>query len=183
MAGDTNFMQALEEDKPLKALVRALNRMRGALPRIFALSVVRNTPENPDNEEFSVDEFRKLAEVIWNKKAPNQYGTEILSFNSIKETFNSSVEEYRTMKKNVKDYLQEDESRRFLLRDNGVGGRENFTRQDALNQVFQPKTHQVWNNGVRNSAYDHIRERNFDALRNLHEAYFRRPSQYGVHAI
>lgn len=101
MAGDVHFMQALEEDKPVRALVRALNRMRGALPRIFALSVVRpssvvdaeNVVDADENNENRVDDFRKLAETVWNKKAPHQYGAEIMSFNTVKETFNSSIEE------------------------------------------------------------------------------------------
>ena len=87
------------------------------------------------------------------------------------------------MKKNVKDYLRDDQTRRFLLRDVSVAGRENFSRQDALNQVFQPKTMTVWMQGVRNSAYDHILSRSFESLRNLHEQYFRRPSQYSVSRI
>ena len=103
-----------------------------------------------------------------------------MSFNTIKDTFNSSVEEFRIMKKNVKDYLRDDQTRLFLLRDMSVAGRENFSRQDALNQVFQPKTVSAWMGGVRNSAYDHILSRSFESLRNLHEQYFRRPSQYSV---
>eukprot|EP00584_Thalassiosira_punctigera_P021481 CAMPEP_0172562840 /NCGR_PEP_ID=MMETSP1067-20121228/98625_1 /TAXON_ID=265564 ORGANISM="Thalassiosira punctigera, Strain Tpunct2005C2" /NCGR_SAMPLE_ID=MMETSP1067 /ASSEMBLY_ACC=CAM_ASM_000444 /LENGTH=588 /DNA_ID=CAMNT_0013353155 /DNA_START=390 /DNA_END=2153 /DNA_ORIENTATION=+ len=145
VAGDVHFIQALEEDKPVRALVRALNRMRGALPRIFALSAVRNNPEAPDvDAENRVDEFRKLAEVVWNKQAPNQYGGEVMSFNTIKETFNTSVEEFKIMKKNVKDYLRDEQTRRFLQRDNAVQGRDNFSRQDAVNQVFVPKTVSIW---------------------------------------
>lgn len=182
-AGDVHFMQALEENKPVRALVRALNRMQGALPRIFSLSVVRNNADNAaDNDQ--IDEFRKLAEVVWKKKAPNSYGSDVLSFNTIKETFNTSVEEFRIMKKNAKDYLQDGETERFLLRDNTIGGRDNFSRQDALNQVFMPKTHSVWlNGGTRVSAYDNIRNRNFRNIRDLHEQYFRRPGQHGVHAL
>ena len=185
VAGDVHFLEALEQDKPVKALVRALNRMRGALPRIFALSVVRSTDDqnnaDDDNEENRVDDYRKLAEVVWNKKAPHQYGSDVMTFQTIKETFSDAVEEFRVMKKNARDYMAEDDTRRFLLRDAGVGGRpDNFTRDDAVAQVFVPKTHTVWVNGNRNSAYDHVRNRNFNSLRNLHEQYFRRPSQYGV---
>lgn len=95
MAGDVLFMQALEENKPVRALVRALNRLRGALPRIFALSVVRNSSNLTDADiaENQIREYQKLAEVVWNKKVPNQYGSDIMSFNTIKDTFNSSVEE------------------------------------------------------------------------------------------
>ena len=55
MAGDVHFLEALEQDKPVKALVRALNRMRGALPRIFALSVVRSTDDqnNADGDDIA----------------------------------------------------------------------------------------------------------------------------------
>ena len=184
MAGDVQFIQALNENKPVRALVRALNRQKGALPRIFALSVMRNNPEpnhlDADAIENRIDDFRKLAEVVWSKNAPNQYGSDMMSFNTIKDTFNSSVEEFRIMKKNVKDYLRDDQTRLFLLRDMSVAGRENFSRQDALNQVFQPKTVSAWMGGVRNSAYDHILSRSFESLRNLHEQYFRRPSQYSV---
>mmetsp|Transcript_16637 Transcript_16637/g.34983 ORF Transcript_16637/g.34983 Transcript_16637/m.34983 type:complete len:626 (-) Transcript_16637:241-2118(-) len=183
IAGDAHFMQALEEEKPVRALVRALNRMRGALSRIFALSVVRDNPGVPDGDaENRVEEFRKLAEVVWNKKAPNQYGSEVMSFTIIKDTFNTCVEEFRTMKKNVKDYLRDEHTRRFLDRDTAIAGRDNFSRQDAIDQVFVPKTHTVWMQGTRNSAYDHLRSRNFESLLNLHEQYFRRPSQFGVHA-
>merc|ERR1719296_697623 len=182
MAGDVHFMQALDDDKPVKALVRALNRMRGALPRIFALSVLSSNNQDAaaDDADNRVNDFRKLAEVVWNKKAPHQYGSEIMSFNTIKETFNSSNIEFQTMKENAMEYLRDDQTRRFLLRDVGVAGRENFSRQDAINQVFQPKTHTVWLNGNRNSAYEHVSNRNFESLRNLHEQYYRRPSQYGV---
>jgi hypothetical protein len=95
MAGDVLFMQALEENKPVRALVRALNRLRGALPRIFALSVVRNSSNlmDADIAENRIREYQKLAEAVWNKKVPNQYGSDIMSFNTIKDTFNSSVEE------------------------------------------------------------------------------------------
>lgn len=180
MAGDVHFMQALEENKPLRALVRALNRMRGALPKIFALSAVSSNPDAPDDAENRVDDYRKLAEVVWNKKAPHQYGSEIMSFTTIKDTYSSSLEEFKTMKRNVKEYLLQNQTRRFLLRDDEVAGRDNFSRQDALNQVFSPKIHTVWMTGTRSSAYEHIQERNFEALLNLHEQYFRRPSQYGV---
>lgn len=93
------------------------------------------------------------------------------------------LSQYRTMKKNVKDYLQGDQTRRFLLRDDGIAGRDNFSRQDALDQVFQPKSHTVYVQGTRNSAYEHIMNRNFESLRNLHEQYFRRPNQFGVTRI
>ena len=94
-SGDQQFMQHLEENKPVRALVRALNRLRGALPRIFALSVMRSDAADIDADpaENRLDDFRKLAEIVWNKKSPNQYGSEILSFNAFKETFNSSAEE------------------------------------------------------------------------------------------
>lgn len=181
MAGDVHFMQALTEDKPLRALVRALNRMRGALPKIFALSVMRADPDAPDNvDEGRLNDYRKLAEVVWSKKSPHQYGSEIMSFSTTKDIFTSSVEEFRTMKQNVIDYLSEDETRRFVLRADDVAGRDNFSRQDALHQVFCPKIHTVWMTGTRSSAYEHILERSFDSLRSLHEQYFRRPSQYGV---
>ena len=183
-AGDTQFMAALDEGKPVRALVRALNRMRGALPRVFALSVVRDTnQEERDDVDNRVDHFRKLAETVWSKKAPSQYGADTLSFNSIKESFNSSVEEFRVMKKNVKDYLAEDQTRRFLLRDNAIAGRDNFSREDAVNQVFVPKMHSTWTGGVRTSPYDQIRNRNFESLRSTHENYFRRPGVYGVHRL
>ena len=96
-AGDQQFMRHLNENKPVRALVRALNRQRGSLPRIFALSVMRSdaTDIDADPAENSIENFRKLAEVVWNKKAPNQYGSEILSFTAFKETFNSSAEEVR----------------------------------------------------------------------------------------
>lgn len=88
-------MRHLEENKPIRALVRALNRLRGALPRIFALSVMRSdtTGVDADPAENRLDDFRKLAEIVWNKKSPSQYGSEILSFTAFKETFNSSAEE------------------------------------------------------------------------------------------
>lgn len=181
MAGDNSFMEALEQDKPVRALVRALNRMRGALPRIFALGVVK-TSSNPDEDpiENRVTDNRRLAEVVWNKKAPNQYGTEVTSFNTIKDTFNTACEEFRTMKKNARDYLRQDESAQFLLRDDSVAGRDNFTRQDALDQVYAPKNLTQWHNGTRSSPYEHILNRNFASLRTLHEQYFRRPGSYGV---
>ncbi len=94
-AGDYQFMQHLEENKPVRALVRALNRLRGALPRIFALSVMRSNAADIDADpaENRLVDFRKLAEIVWNKKSPSQYGSEILSFTAFKEIFNSSAEE------------------------------------------------------------------------------------------
>jgi len=175
LTGDVHFIQALEEDKPVRALIRALSQMRNAFPRIFALSVVRS---NIQEAESRVDDFRKLAEVVWTEKAPSSSLT--LSFGTIKETFNSSVEEFRMMRKNVKDYLADDQTRRFLLRDISVAGRDNFSRQDALNQVFKPKSHSVWLQGTRTSAYQHLKNCDFEGLRNIHEQYFRRPAHHGV---
>lgn len=172
LAGDVHFIQSLEEDKPVRALIRALGQIRGAFPRIFALSVMRNNSDSLEAES-RVDEYRKLAEVVWTEKAPSS--SLGLSFATIKETFNSSVEEFRVMKKNAKDYLADDQTRRFLLRDVTVAGRDNFSREDALNQVFSPKAHSVWMQGTRNSAYQHLRNRNFESLRSLHEQFFRRP--------
>ena len=124
MAGDVHFMQALEENKPVRALVRALNRLRGALPRIFALSVMRNNPEpDPDDDtdvvENRMDDFRKLAEVVWQKNAPSQYGSEIISFNTIKDTFNTSVEEVSMFSIAIQavpflDHLSSDNLKHFL---------------------------------------------------------------------
>ncbi|KAL7430449.1 hypothetical protein ACHAXH_002474 [Discostella pseudostelligera] len=184
-AGDQHFMRHLEENKPVRALVRALNRVRGALPRIFALSVARSDAADNDTDpaENRLDNYRKLAEIVWNKKSPNQYGSEILSFVAFKDTFNSSAEEFQTMKKNAMDYLRDQQTTRFLLRDVSVAGRGDFSRQDALNQVFLPKTHTVWMQGTRTSAYDHILNRSFESLRNLHEQYFRRPGSFGVSRI
>ena len=56
---------------------------------------MRNDAANidADHAENRLDHFRKLAEIVWNKKSPNQYGSEILSYNSFKETFNASAEE------------------------------------------------------------------------------------------
>lgn len=92
-------MRHLEENNPVRALVRALNRLRGAFPRIFALSVMRSDAADIDADpaENRLDNFRKLAEIVWSKKSPNQYGSEILSFNAFKETFNSSTEEVSLM--------------------------------------------------------------------------------------
>jgi len=187
-AGDVHFMSALDENKPVRALVRALNRTpgRGSLPRIFALSVVKNRNAQAadavdDGIDNRVADYRRLAETVWNKKAPNQYGSEIMSFNTIKETFNTSVDEFRRMKKNARDYLQHDDTVAFLLRDVSVAGRDNFSRQDALDQVFAPKTNTQWHAGNRSSPYDYIYNRNFTSLRSLHEQYFRRPGNYGVH--
>ena len=94
-AGDQQFMRHLEENKPVRALVRALNRVRGALPRIFALSVARSDAADNDADpaENRLDYYRKLAEIVWSKKSPYQYGSEILSFVAYKDTFNSSAEE------------------------------------------------------------------------------------------
>ena len=187
-AGDVHFMSALDENKPVRALVRALNRTpgRGSLPRVFALSVVKNRNAQAadavdDGIDNRVADYRRLAETVWNKKAPNQYGSEIMSFNTIKETFNTSVDEFRRMKKNARDYLQHDDTVAFLLRDVSVAGRDNFSRQDALDQVFAPKTNTQWHAGNRSSPYDYIYNRNFTSLRSLHEQYFRRPGNYGVH--
>lgn len=177
LAGDIHFMQALEEDKPARALIRAVGQIRGAFPRVFALSVMRQNPDVPE-AEARVDDYRRLAEVVWTEKAPS--ASLGFSFATIKETFNAGVEEFRIMKKNARDYLADDQTQRFLLRDVAVAGREDFTRQDALNQVFCPRTHSIWMQGTRNSAYQHLRNRNYESLRSLHEQIFRRPSQYGL---
>lgn len=101
-------------------------------------------------------------------------------FRSLPNCERSCAKQFQTMKTNVSDYLRDEQTRRFLLRDVSVAGRDDFSRQDALNQVFLPKTHTVWMQGTRNSAYDHILNRSFESLRNLHEQYFRRPGSYGV---
>ena len=56
------------------------------------------------------------------------------------------------MKKNARDYLRHDDTAAFLLRDITIAGRDNFSRQDALDQVFCPKTHTQWNQGIRRSV-------------------------------
>ena len=56
------------------------------------------------------------------------------------------------MKKNARDYLRHDDTAAFLLRDITIAGRDNFSRQDALDQVFCPKTHTQWNQGIRSSV-------------------------------
>jgi len=178
LCGDINFMSALNEDRPIRALVRALSRMDGALSRCFALSVVRVDPERSEAEEL-VSQYRNLAEVVWRKKVTHLH-MNVSSFTQIKASFNTSVEEFRTMKRNARDYLNHDDTRSFLQRNNTVGGRADFTRQEALDQVFKPKTHRTWFGGQTQSAYEYLRQRNFNQLRILHESYFRRPNSYNL---
>lgn len=186
LAGDSKFLQLLTEDKPVHALVRALQRMRGALPRSFALAVVADNDSDASEEEDEVntpENFRRLAEVVWQKNAPNMFGTQVMTFTRVKETYFTCTEEFRVMKESALDYLAEENTRRFLQRDNAIGGRDDFTRRDALNQVFVPKTRAVWMQGTSNCAYDHLRNRNFESLRTMHEQYFRRPHHFSVNAL
>ena len=178
---DSNFLRYIEINHPTKALIRVFNMIHGALPRCFALSVVRPNM-NEDDPENRIDDYRKLAEAVWKKRS--SIGP-TWSLNTIKESFNSCVEEFRTMKKNAKDYLAADQTHAFLQRDPPPGHRGGgFSRQDALNQVFSPSTiltHLMTVN-ERHSPYDLLLNRNFQTLRSVHEAYFRNPERYGLHS-
>ena len=122
--GDAQFMKAINDDKHVRALVRSLARISGALGRCFALSVVKLDPNQPEADQ-RIEDYRKLAKLVWSKKVPNQ---DVNSFTVMKENFTTSLEEWRIMKKNTRDYLSDPQTRAFLTRSNLVGGRANFTR-------------------------------------------------------
>lgn len=176
--GDVQFMNAINDDKHVRALVRSLARISGALGRCFALSVVKPDPDQPQADQ-RIEDYRKLAKLVWSKKV--SINQDVNSFTVMKENFTTSLEEWRIMKKNTRDYLSAAETQAFLTRSNFVGGRANFTRQDALDQVFQPRNRRGWmSNGNNFDAYDKLKTRNFIRLREIHEQYFRRPNYYGL---
>jgi len=58
---DATFFQLIEENKPTRALIRALNGVEGALQEIFSLSVARaNDNEEDANAEARIGRYRKL---------------------------------------------------------------------------------------------------------------------------
>ena len=97
----------------------------------------------------------------------------------MKESYQTCLEEFKIVKRNARDYLAHEQTAAFLRRGdfNQVG---EFTRQMAVNQVFKPfiSDQYFMAEGRRLCAYDSLKQRNFENLRAIHEAYFRRPSQY-----
>ena len=178
---DAIFFTLVEENKPTRALVRALNGVEKALENIFALSVARNsvTSEEDPNAEARTARYRKLATVVWNKKKGGFRTGDypyIMDMQNLKECYTACIEEFRIMKKNAKDYLASSETRAFLRRDAEGGGV--LSRRETVNLVFAPKTFTEWIDGARRIPYDEIRNRRFENLRQVHERYFRNPGRY-----
>ena len=64
---DATFFQLVEENKPTRALVRALNGVENALQDIFSLSVARSSDSEEDaNAEARVVRYRKLVSCVAN---------------------------------------------------------------------------------------------------------------------
>lgn len=104
-----------------------------------------------------------------------------MTVGTIKESYNACLEEYKILKKNARDYLASEQTREFLSRD-AANQQGDFTRQMALDQVFSPSTIDQYlpSQQRRLCAYDALKNRNFDHLRILHEAYFLRPNHYSM---
>lgn len=104
-----------------------------------------------------------------------------MSLSSMKESYNTCLEEFKVIKRNARDYLAEEQTAAFLRLDslNQVG---DFTRQRAIDQVFKPSTTDQYfsSEGRRLCAYDALKQRNYTNLRIIHEAYFRRPNNYSM---
>jgi hypothetical protein len=179
---DQAFLRQIEQNQTTKALIRALNSIQGALPRCFALSVVRPNL-NVEDPENRLEDYRKLAEAVWKKRANIGHNW---TLQSVKDSFSICIEEFRGMKKNAKDYLADPGSRAFLRRDPPNNNRPrdaNFSRRDALHQVFSPSTTSAYfmTLNERVVPYDLLLSRNFQTLHDVHEAYWRRPSMFGYH--
>jgi len=177
---DAEFFRQVEENKPTRALVRALNGIETALEDIFSVSVARaneNEAEDPI-AQARVARYRKLATVVWKKKrvdfrsGPYPY---IMDMQNLKDCYTACIEEFRIMKKNAKDYIASTESRAFLRREAEGGGI--LSRQEALNFVFAPKIYREWIGGTSRIPYDDVRNRRFSSLRTAHEQYFRHPNR------
>jgi len=179
---DELFFQLVEENKPTRALVRALNGVEKALEDIFALSVARSHENEGDAfAQARVTRYRKLATVVWRKKKVDYRSGSfpyIMDMQNIKECYTACIEEYRIMKKNAKDYIASGESRAFLRRE--AEGAGVISRQEALNLVFAPKMFREWAVGHNRIPYDDVRNRRFNDLRSLHEQYFRNPTRYQI---
>jgi hypothetical protein len=143
----------------------------------LALAVVRTNPNAAESQE-RIDNYRCLAETVWKKRSMGNGG---LTLSIMKEQYNAALEEFRAMKKNARDYLAHEQTVAFLQR-GALDQQGDFTRQMAVNEVYKPSnTDQYFNNlSRRMCAYDQLKNRNFENLRLIHEAYFRRPSQYGM---
>ncbi|KAK1737065.1 hypothetical protein QTG54_011932 [Skeletonema marinoi] len=179
---DATFFQLVEENKPTRALVRALNGVEKALEDIFSLSVARpNDNEQDAIAEARVARYRKLATVVWQKKkadfrsGPYPY---MMDMQNLKECYTACIEEFRIMKKNAKDYVASADSRAFLRRE--AEGAGIISRQEALNLVFAPKIYREWVAGNSRIPYDDVRNRRFGNLRSMHEQYFRSPNRYQI---
>lgn len=93
------------------------------------------------------------------------------------------------MKEAAKSFLSSPETRAFLRREppdedadpDRRRGNGEFTRRDALNQVFSPSTSSSFfmTLNERANPYELLLSRNFQTLRDVHEAYHRWPQRYG----
>jgi hypothetical protein len=104
-----------------------------------------------------------------------------MTVGTIKESYNTCLEEFKILKKNARDYLASEQSHEFLRRDT-ANQQGDFTREMALDQVFSPSTIDQYlpSQQRRLCAYDALKNRNFEHLRIIHEAYFLRPNQYSL---
>ncbi len=173
---DEAFLVQVRNNQPQNALIRALHMIKGALSRCFALAVVDPATEN------RVEDFRRLAEAVWKKRA----GMSSWTLASVESNYTRCNEEFQTMKRNAVDYLNDPETVDYLRRD--VGGNPaavQFNRRDALNEVFSPSTRDSFFMTLheRYVPYDLLRNRQFTTLRAVHDAYHRRPEMYGLRAL
>lgn len=179
-ADDAFFVQ-VRNDQPKNALIRALHMIKGALPRCFALAVV-DPVSNSNGVENRVDDFRRLAEAVWKKRA----GTPSWTLASIENNYIRCNEEFQIMKRNAIDYLNDPVTVDYLRLD--VGGNRiagQFLRRDALNEVFNPSTRDSFFMTLHERCipYNLLRNRQFTTLRAVHDAYYRRPEMYGLRII
>lgn len=177
---DATFFQLVEENKPNRALCRALNGVQKALETIFSLSVARTHENDDENAQRKIARYRKLAIVVWQKKKSSfssGYGT-VMSSDQLKECYTACIEEFRIMKKNAKDYIASAESRTFLRREAEGGGI--LSREETLNLAFSPRNYSTWIQGNNRNPYDELRHRRFTNLRTIHEQYFRSPGRYNI---
>mmetsp|Transcript_6537 Transcript_6537/g.14191 ORF Transcript_6537/g.14191 Transcript_6537/m.14191 type:complete len:628 (+) Transcript_6537:211-2094(+) len=178
-ADDAFFVQ-VRNNQPKNALIRALHMIKGALPRCFALAVV-DPVSNSNGVEIRVDDFRRLAEVVWKKRA----GTPSWTLASIENNYIRCNEEFQIMKRNAIDYLNDPVTVDYLrldVRGNRIAGQ--FHRRDALNEVFNPSTRDSFFMTLHERCipYNLLRNRQFTTLRAVHDAYYRRPEMYGLRA-
>ena len=154
------------------ALIHIFDKSRCGLAEVFSLVVV------PDSAE-RVDDFRRLARRVWQKKADLPADCQVAQFRAV---VRCCRDEFHLMAGAVRSYLRDAETVRFVSEttpDDPVG--QEFSRQDAVNQVFSPRLHSSGHQIITSlTPYYLLLGSNFEVLRRVHERYYQRPSIFSL---